>query len=138
MSLTEQGHFVAGPTAAGGLYLLGFPAEKIKERFPIAKIFEHAEESDLETFSGIVKSRSEKLALLDYQIDIDLEEDLHTLVTMLPAIRNTLSELDQPDANYNFNYPEATAETIEQLGLGFRKNKNNNRKQSLTRLTNTE
>ena len=112
---------VIGPANGGGIYLVGINQEFDYRWFTEYQLFRGGVE--IIQFSGFCKIKGINLALLPAFGDIDLEEDLVSLIAYIKAlsISKTYS---------GFFYPYYTAKVIDELGLYIEeiKDKTRNRK----------
>jgi glycosyltransferase A (GT-A) superfamily protein (DUF2064 family) len=104
----ERRKMVIGPANGGGIYLVGINQSFNYKWFTKYQLFGGGVE--LSQFTKLCKSKEIELNLLPSYGDVDLEEDLVSLIAYLEAL--SISK------NYiGFSYPIYTAEIIDELGL---------------------
>jgi len=101
---------VIGPASGGGIYLVGIDKNFIPNSFTKHKLFQGGIE--ILQFIDFCESQNIDLILLPPFIDIDLEEDLVSLITFIEAMKMAKSYK-------NFHFPYYTAEIINKLGLSI-------------------
>jgi len=94
---------VLGPSGEGGIYLIGM---RDGLSFDYQKIF--SDGAELSNFAGEVKKAGLTLNLLTEVGDVDLAEDLVTLISLIDAMKV---------ANQSDGFPTETSQTIASLGL---------------------
>ncbi len=112
---------VIGPANGGGIYLVGINQEFDYRWFTEYQLFRGGVE--IIQFSSFCKTKGIDLTLLPAFGDIDLEEDLVSLIAYIEA-------LSVSKAYSGFFYPNYTAKIINELGLYIKdiKDKTRNRK----------
>ncbi len=116
---------VLGPSSGGGIYLVGLTNEFDSNWFSEYQLFRGGIE--LSQFIKFCKKKKFKLKLLPPYGDIDIEEDLVSLILYIEAI--SASEI-----NFGFHYPYYTAQIIDDLGLSIIKFDGQTRKRKIGKL----
>ncbi len=101
-------NIVIGPAGEGGIYLVGLSRNFVPDWFTKYNLFTSGIE--ITQFSKFCKREEIKLHLLTPLIDIDIEDDLVSLLALIEG-------LNLNDKNENFHYPYYTAKVLESLGL---------------------
>jgi glycosyltransferase A (GT-A) superfamily protein (DUF2064 family) len=109
-----------GPSGEGGVYLIGL-------RGPVLISFDGVFTcgTELENLALLAKEKNLPLQVLPENLDVDLEADLITLVSIIRA------------TNYSYNFPELffptkTALMIEELGITIERSGSGSRGKSIT------
>lgn len=110
----EQGNFVLGPSNSGGIYLIGIPKSALENGFSLKTVFDEIKSTELERFSEEIRKFKAPLHLLPFNIDIDVEDDLISLIAYLKTCGGEIAPY--------------TLETIKKLGLKIVRNEADNRK----------
>lgn len=113
-----------GPSYGGGIYLVGITKVFDPEWFEKYQLFTHGIE--LNKFASLCKEKQFKVYMLPPYGDIDVEEDLVSLISyinILTSAKNTVG----------FYFPYYTAEIIERLGLFIVEEKGQTRKRTIAR-----
>lgn len=114
LTKVDRGNFVLGPSSSGGIYLIGIPKEAIENGFSLKKIFDEIKSTELERFAEEVRIFEGQLEMLPFNIDIDVEDDLISLLAYLKSCSGNIAPY--------------TLAAIEKLGLEITRNKEDNRK----------
>ncbi|MFW9948639.1 MAG: DUF2064 domain-containing protein [Candidatus Thorarchaeota archaeon] len=101
-------NIVIGPAGEGGIYLLGISQDYNSEWFREYKLFTSGVE--IIQFSNFCKLEGIKLHLLTPLIDIDIEDDLVSLLGFIEGLKIA-------ENNENFHFPYYTVRVLEFLGL---------------------
>jgi len=112
---------VIGPAGEGGIYLVGISRHFVPIWFSDYNLFTSGVE--IIQFSKFCKLEELKLHLLTPLIDIDIEDDLVSLLGFIEGLKIA-------ETNENFHYPYYTAKVLESLGLYIKEieGKNRNRR----------
>jgi glycosyltransferase A (GT-A) superfamily protein (DUF2064 family) len=113
---------VIGPANGGGIYLVGINNEFDFKWFNQYHLFRGGVE--IIQFSRFCKARGIDLILLPAFGDVDLEEDLVSLIAYIEA-------LSVSKANTGFFYPNYTARIIDELSLYIEEIKDNTRNRKI-------
>jgi glycosyltransferase A (GT-A) superfamily protein (DUF2064 family) len=113
---------VIGPAGEGGIYLVGLSRNFIPNWFRKYNLFTSGVE--IIQFTKFCKLKEIGLTLLTPLIDIDIEEDLVSLLGFIEGLK--LAE-----KNMNFHYPHYTAKVLESLGLYIKEVKDKTRKRKI-------
>ncbi len=97
-----------GPASGGGIYLVGLKNNFNPSWFTRYNLFRGGVE--ISQFVKMCERENLKLRLLPPRIDIDLEEDLVTLIAFIEA-------LEAAENLTYYHYPEFTVEVIRNLGF---------------------
>ncbi len=116
---------VLGPAGGGGIYLLGITKNFDPRWFSELKLFSGGIE--IHQFINLCKEKDFDLILLPPLTDIDLEEDLISLITFINAMKNA-------QKYEGYHYPKYTAEIIEKLGLNIEETPDNTRKRRIVKI----
>lgn len=101
-------NIVIGPAGEGGIYLVGLSRDFSPSWFSKYKLFTSGVE--IIQFSKFCRLEEIELRLLTPLIDIDIEDDLVSLIGFIEGLKST-------NKNEDFHYPFYTAKVIESLGL---------------------
>ncbi|MFX1449044.1 MAG: DUF2064 domain-containing protein [Promethearchaeota archaeon] len=104
----ESNNIVIGPAGEGGVYLVGISRDFNSKWFREYKLFTSGVE--IIQFSNFCKLVGIKLHLLTPLIDIDVENDLVSLLGFIESLK--IAENDE-----TFHYPYYTAKVLEFLGI---------------------
>ncbi|MHA2288403.1 MAG: TIGR04282 family arsenosugar biosynthesis glycosyltransferase [Promethearchaeota archaeon] len=104
----EAINVILGPAGEGGIYLVGISRKFNPNWFKEYNLFTHGIE--IIQFAKFCKLEEIKLILLTPLTDIDIEDDLISLIAFVEGLKTA-------DNNDNFHYPHYTAKVIESLGL---------------------
>jgi glycosyltransferase A (GT-A) superfamily protein (DUF2064 family) len=116
---------IIGPASGGGIYLVGINRTFDPMWFKDYRLFEDGIE--LNHFADFCRKMDFNYYLLPPFFDIDLEEDLVNLITLIKAII-------QAKRHESFYFPRYTLETIESLGLDINFSKENNRNRKISKI----
>lgn len=122
----KANNIVLGPAGEGGIYLVGISRNFNPNWFKKYNLFTNGVE--IIQFSKFCKLEEIKLNLLTPLIDIDIEDDLISLLAFIEGLKIT-------NKNENFHYPSYTAKAIESLGLYIKEIKGNTRNRKIGRYT---
>lgn len=115
---------ILGPALEGGIYLVGITSTFNPNWFTEYKLFRGGIE--IEQFLNLCDEKNLKLTLLPPLFDIDIEQDLITLISHLNAFKKA-SEFK------NFSFPKYTDECIQNLGLFIEIENGKTRKRKLAK-----
>lgn len=115
---------VIGPAGEGGIYLVGISRNFIPNWFSKYNLFTNGVE--IIQFSKFCTLEGIELSLLTPLVDIDIEEDLVSLLGFIEGLKIAENKM-------NFHYPHYTAKVLESLGLYIRDIKDNTRKRKIGR-----
>ncbi len=104
----KTNNVVVGPAGEGGIYLVGISRFYNPDWFKDYNLFTSGVE--IIQFSKFCKLKELKLHLLTPLIDIDIEDDLVSLLGFIEGLKIA-------ESNENFHFPYYTAEVLESLGL---------------------
>lgn len=104
----EINKIVIGPAGGGGIYLIGLTLDFNPIWFVENSLFRGGVE--ISQFINLCREKNLKLILLPPLTDIDIEEDLVSLITYIEALEIAT------DFKY-YHYPRYTTEVIKELGL---------------------
>ena len=127
MNVRESKKIILGPAGGGGVYLLGVSRQFNPKWITEYKLFEMGVE--LLQFVKLSKLIDMDLTLLPPLIDIDIEEDLVSLLSYIEAI-----PISKKKGFYHF--PEYTAEILKNLKLSIEHSPNETRKIYIKKLEN--
>ena len=113
---------IIGPASGGGIYLLGFTENFNPAWFTNYNLFRGGIE--IFQFIKICNIENIRLMLLPPLIDIDIEEDLVSLITFIEALRTA------ENSNY-YHYPKFTEEVIRNLGFKIKDSPDETRKRKI-------
>lgn len=122
---SEKGAYVLGPSLQGGFYLIGFPSEQSSKALQIEGAFSHEQKSELEFLAEQINWTNYPLVLLETHFDIDVAEDLSSLIPLLHAA--SVSEATRIAEAKN------TRRVLSELGLALSNDHTNNRKVSIVK-----
>ena len=115
-------NIVIGPTGEGGIYLVGLSRNFTPNWFTKYNLFTGGVE--IIQFTKFCKLEEIQLNLLTPLIDIDIEEDLVSLLAFIEGLKIA-------ENNDNFHYPNHTVNVLESLGLYVKEVKGRNRKRKI-------
>lgn len=134
LEAVEAGHFVLGPTAHGGLYLIGVPKEHLPY-YSLAEVFEKKEGTgkegtELNAFIENILRVQGDFLVLELGFDVDIKEDLVTLQALLPAVDYTQrkqKELSPSRIPHSvaFGYAPSTERVMQAFHLQMKQTPNN-------------
>jgi glycosyltransferase A (GT-A) superfamily protein (DUF2064 family) len=104
----DEQPIIIGPSSGGGIYLLGITKHFKPSWFTDNQLFSNGLE--LSNFSSFCKARKIPLICLPPYGDIDIEEDLVSLISYINILKNS-------EKMIGFFFPYFTDKTIEELGL---------------------
>jgi len=107
-TIGKTNNVVLGPSGEGGIYLVGISRFYDPNWFKDYNLFTSGVE--IIQFSQFCKLEEIKLHLLTPLIDIDIEDDLVSLLGFIEGLKIA-------ESNENFHYPYYTAKVLESLGL---------------------
>ena len=114
-----------GPANGGGIYLVGIRDSFDSEWFVKHNLFRGGVE--VLQFINLCKQENIELNILPPLIDIDIEEDLVSLITFIEAL--TIAK------NYQyFHFPRYTAKVLNELGLYIKEVPDETRKRKISKL----
>jgi len=113
---------VIGPAGEGGIYLVGLSRNFTPNWFRKYNLFTSGVE--IIQFTKFCRLEEIELSLLTPLIDIDVEEDLVSLLAFIEGLK--IVESDD-----NFHYPYYTAKVLESLGLCIKEIKGETRKRKI-------
>lgn len=114
----NQNDIVIGPAGEGGVYLVGLSRNFAPGWFSKYNLFTGGVE--IIQFSKFCKVEEIKLHLLTLLVDIDIEDDLISLLGLIEGLK--IAEKSE-----SFHYPYYTAEVLESLGLHIKEKKGKTR-----------
>jgi glycosyltransferase A (GT-A) superfamily protein (DUF2064 family) len=120
---------VLGPSAEGGIYLIGIKPNLLLEGFE--KIFKNVE---LSWFAKFANNQSLSFYILQEVVDIDLESDLIGLIAWLDSIEIQLTLFPTLSKNEQILIPKKTLEVIRKIGLTITVDEKNNRQKKLKKI----
>ncbi|MBY9021371.1 MAG: DUF2064 domain-containing protein [Candidatus Lokiarchaeota archaeon] len=129
-SINISNKVVIGPTGEGGIYLVGFSRNFSPTWFPKYKLFTNGVE--IIQFAKFCKLEKIELKLLTPLIDIDIEEDLVSLLAFIEGLKEGLKVTENDD---NYHYPHYTTQVLESLGLYIEVEKGKTRKRKIGKYT---
>jgi len=115
---------IIGPSSGGGIYLIGLTNDFHPNWFNKYKLFESGVE--LSRFTDFSIQNKFKLVILPPYGDIDLEEDLVSLIAYINALKSA-------KVMKGFHFPYYTAKIIDDLGLDIIDEKNQTRKRKISK-----
>ncbi|MDY6964730.1 MAG: DUF2064 domain-containing protein [Halobacteriota archaeon] len=118
----NEKRLVLGPAGGGGIYLVGLKKDFDPEWFSEYKLFTGGIE--ILQFTRFCDERGNHLLLLPPLSDIDIEEDLVSLVTYIEAMKSA-------ERYESYNFPVYTAEVIDELGIVIEEETGENRKRRI-------
>ncbi len=107
-TISKTNSIVVGPAGEGGIYLVGVSRYYNPNWFKDYNLFTSGVE--IIQFSKFCKLEEIKLHLLTPLIDIDIEDDLVSLLGFIEGLKIA-------ESNEYFHYPYYTAKVLESLGL---------------------
>jgi len=113
---------VIGPTGEGGIYLVGLSRNFIPNWFTKYNLFTSGVE--IIQFTKFCKIEEIQFSLLTPLIDIDIEEDLVSLLAFIEGLKIA-------ENNDNFHYPYYTINVLESLGVYIKEIKGKTRKRKI-------
>ncbi len=113
---------VIGPTGEGGIYLVGLSRNFTPAWFTKYNLFTSGVE--IIQFTKFCKLEEIQLNLLTPLIDIDIEEDLVSLLAFIEGLKRA-------EDNDNFHYPYYTVKVLESLGVYVKEKKGKTRKRKI-------
>ena len=116
---------VIGPAGGGGIYLVGMTSKFDGNRFIEHSLFRGGVE--ISQFTKLCKSENFELILLSPFIDIDLEEDLVSLISFIEA-------LEVAKTHKHLYFPKYTAEILKELGIIIKEIQGETRKRKIGKL----
>jgi mannose-6-phosphate isomerase-like protein (cupin superfamily)/glycosyltransferase A (GT-A) superfamily protein (DUF2064 family) len=119
--LRGRGGLVLGPSREGGAYLIGLRADDPPD---FTGVFSQGNE--LENLLEIAERRDLPVHLLEEMTDVDLPQDLITLVSNLKVLRYVARHGE-------VHLPPNTLETVERLGLRVVRSRGNTREKRLVK-----
>ena len=125
LSLVETGELVLGPSASGGVYLIGLPELFFQNNSSLVDLFDCEHKTEFEELAGIAEKIGANINLLPLHFDIDVAEDLINLHALLPSLKISI---DSSTTSSSFNFPQATAAVLSSLDLALQRDTENNRK----------
>ena len=118
----KEMNIVIGPTGEGGIYLVGFSRNFIPNWFTKYNLFTSGVE--IIQFTKLCKLEEIQLNLLTPLIDIDIEEDLVSLLAFIEGLKIA-------ENNDNFHFPYYTVKVLESLGVYVKEIKGKTRKRKI-------
>ncbi len=115
-------NIVIGPAGEGGVYLVGLSRSFIPSWFRKFKLFTDGVE--IIQIAKFCKLEEIELYLLTPLVDIDIEEDLVSLLAFIEVLKIA-------ENNDNFHYPHYTIKAIESLGLYIKEIKGKTRDRTI-------
>jgi glycosyltransferase A (GT-A) superfamily protein (DUF2064 family) len=115
---------VLGPSSGGGIYLVGVSKDFNPEWFTEHQLFRGGVE--LSQFVLFCKEFKFKLLLLPPYGDVDIEEDLVSLITYIDALSVSKNSV-------GFHFPYYTAKILEDLGLYIVEEQNQTRRRKIAK-----
>ena len=118
-----------GPANGGGFYLLGIPAHGISRGFSVLDCFSDTNktsDTDIERVSNHISSLEENFVLLDFLFDVDVAEDLSTLLATTSVLSKAVDDVES-NMGAVFGKADNTTRILSQLGLQHTVNPDNNR-----------
>ena len=110
--IQKKERIVIGPASGGGIYLVGITNNFNPGWFTEYNLFRGGVETS--QFVDLCKTKGLDMILLPPLIDVDIEEDLVSLITYIEAMESA--------AIYkNMHYPRFTADIIKELGIYIEK-----------------
>lgn len=113
---------VLGPASGGGIYLVGIKRNFKPEWFSEYKLFTGGIE--ILQFTRFCDEKGIHLLLLPPLSDIDIEEDLVSLITYIESMRSA-------ERYEGYHFPWYTAEMIDELEIGIAERSDENRKRRI-------
>jgi glycosyltransferase A (GT-A) superfamily protein (DUF2064 family) len=104
----DENPVIIGPSSGGGVYLVGITKYFNPEWFSENHLF--SDGSELSKFANFCKYNKLPLISLPPYGDIDIEEDLVSLISYIDILKNS-------EIRSGFYYPHYTAKIIEELGF---------------------
>ncbi|MDY6865908.1 MAG: DUF2064 domain-containing protein [Halobacteriota archaeon] len=118
----EEKRAVLGPAGGGGIYLVGLRRDFMPEWFSEYSLFTSGIE--ILEFSRFCDENGISLLLLPPLTDIDIEEDLVSLITYIEGARRA-------ECYEGYHFPVYTAEAIYELGIVIEEETGENRKRKI-------
>ncbi|MBY9016525.1 MAG: DUF2064 domain-containing protein [Candidatus Lokiarchaeota archaeon] len=118
----EKKKIVIGPAGEGGIYLVGLTRNFIPNWFRKYNLFTSGVE--IIQFTKFCKLEEIELSLLTPLIDIDIEEDLVSLLAFIEGLK--IAENDDV-----FHFPYYTSKVLESLGLYIKEIEDETRKRKI-------
>ena len=115
-------NIVIGPAGGGGIYLVGFSRNFSPNWFRKYELFTGGVE--IIQFTKFCKLEEIELSLLTPLVDIDVEEDLVSLLAFIQGLKIA-------EKNDNFHYPYYTVKTLESLGVYIKEIKGKTRERTI-------
>lgn len=115
---------IIGPSSGGGIYLIGLTNDFIPSWFSDYQLFSSGLE--LSKFTNFCKQNNFLIRSLPPYGDIDIEEDLVTLISFIDLLKDSEKPI-------GFYYPYYTAKIIEQLHLTVVEEKNQTRRRRISK-----
>ncbi|MHA1535608.1 MAG: TIGR04282 family arsenosugar biosynthesis glycosyltransferase [Promethearchaeota archaeon] len=115
-------NIVIGPAGEGGIYLVGLSRNFSPNWFRKYNLFTGGVE--INQFTKFCKLEEIEVSLLTPLIDIDIEDDLVSLLAFIEGLKIAKK-------NDNFHYPFYTAKVLESLGLYTKEIKGKTRKRKI-------
>ena len=115
---------VLGPSSGGGIYLVGVSKDFNPDWFSEHRLFRGGVE--LSRFVSFCKEIKFRLLLLPPYGDVDIEEDLVSLITYIDA-------LSVSNNSVGFHFPYYTAKVLEELGLCIIEEQNQTRRRKIAK-----
>jgi len=120
----DEKPIIIGPSSGGGIYLLGITHHFNSIWFSEYNLFSGGLE--LSNFSSFSKDNQLSLISLPPYGDIDIEEDLVSLISFIEILKNS-------EKNIGFYFPSYTAEIIKELRLYIIEEQNQTRRRKIAK-----
>jgi glycosyltransferase A (GT-A) superfamily protein (DUF2064 family) len=104
----DEKPIIIGPSSGGGIYLVGITKDFNPNWISEYQLFRDG--SELSKFSKFSKDNNLLLITLPPYGDVDIEEDLVSLISYIKVIKNSKKVI-------GFHFPDYTAKIIDELGL---------------------
>jgi len=120
----DEKPIIIGPSSGGGIYLVGITKDFNPQWFSDYKLFSGGLE--LSKFTSFCMNNNLPLIILPPYGDIDIEEDLVSLISYIDVLKNSEKAI-------GFSFPYFTNKIIEELGLYIIEDHNQTRKRKIAK-----
>lgn len=125
--MLDENDVVLGPSAEGGIYLIGIKPNLDLENFE--NLFEGVE---LSNFAKFADAQSLNIMILPELVDVDQESDLVGLIAWIESIEIQKNQKTILSSNDKISIPKQTLSVIRKIGLSISVNDSNNRRKKIT------
>ncbi|MHA2030339.1 MAG: TIGR04282 family arsenosugar biosynthesis glycosyltransferase [Candidatus Kariarchaeaceae archaeon] len=129
IDLLDSYDVVLGPSAEGGIYLIG-----IKPGMKLDGFEELFKEVELSSFAKFAKDQSLSINILQELVDVDQESDLIGLIAWLDSVEIQMTQNHSFSKNDKISIPTNTLFVVRKIGLTISVDAKNNRQKKLIKL----